>query len=234
MKKSDLKRYAITGIMGRLNLFIEKANLFLWCRENDNGDDIICHEDYYNDPKAIIPCVKICIPMDANNKKITAMIILTIVRAPAKGADEEEDWLRMELVMALKKPSGKQNDETSKITPEEEENFLATLKKTCEAIAAMEYKDKKELRRQVNEMLIERKTPLQCFERLVDKELPALKIKVSCVDEKKKLYRGSVVAFFEGPVEFMKYLDNLELRMTVAYGTGLLAPLPKKDIDKYF
>ena len=235
MKKKDLERYAITGLKERINNYIESRALFLWGR---NGREKLCHEDYWNDPGAIVPCIKIFIPNDTTTTTVSSAIVLTIVNAPIKNASDndgcKDSWLRMELVMALKKPAEKRNDEARKDIPEALKKSLAGLKESFLVFAPIAREDKETLRKEFNNVITEGKTPSQSFEMLVERELPALKIKVSCTDKEKGLYRGSVVAFFEGLDEFAKYLEELELRMTVASKAGLLTCLSKKDKNKYF
>lgn len=235
MKKKDLERYAITGIKERLNNYIDTRALFLWCKGNGKK---LCHEDYWDDPGAVVPCVKMVIPCDAKTTVGSAVIVLTIVNAPIKKPGDEDgckdSWLRMELVMALKKPAEQRKDEPGENIPEKKESSLAGLKEVFSAFASIAWEAKKQLRKEFNEIIAEGQTPSQSFEMLVARELPALKIKAACTDEKNGLYRGSVVAFFEGLNEFGKYLEDLELCMTVASKAGLFAPLSQKDRNKYF
>lgn len=235
MKKEDLERYAITGLKERVNSYIEENALFLW-RKGDSRK--LCHEDYYDQSDAIIPCVKIFIPSNANSPT-SSVIVLTIVNAPLKKPGDEDNgckdsWLRMELVMTLKKPAEQRKGVTGKDIPEDTKNSLAALREAFLAFASITWGNKDRIRKEFNEVITEGQTPSQSFELLTTKELPALKIKVSCTDEKKGLYRGSVVAFFEGLSEFVKYLEDLELVMTVASKAGLLTELSKKDKNKYF
>jgi len=235
VKKKDLERYAMAGLKERINNYIESRALFLWGRKNGKK---LCHEDYCNDPGAIVPCVKILIPNDSTMTTTSSVIILTIVNAPIKKAGDDDgckdSWLRMELVMALKKPTEKRNDETGEDIPEDTKNSLTGLKEAFLAFASIAWENKETLRNEFNNVITEGQTPSQSFEMLVERELPALKIKVNCTDKEKGLYRGSVVAFFEGLDEFAKYLEELELRMTVAFKAGLLTCLSKKDKNKYF
>lgn len=235
MKKKDLERYAITGIKERINAYIDEKALFLWCKSDGKR---LCHEDYYDQSDAVVPCAKIFIPSNASSPTSSA-IILTIVNAPLKkpGDDDngcKDSWLRMELVMALKKPAEQRKGVAGKDIPEDTKNSLAALREAFLAFASVAWGNRDRIRKEFNNVITEGQTPSQSFELLTTKELPALKIKVSCTDEKKGLYRGSVVAFFEGLTEFIKYLEDLELAMTVASKAGLLTELSKKDKNKYF